>query len=164
MSAFDIAIIVFLLLPALIGVIYGFLNIVFSLLSWAVALGVSIKFMPYFVPLLASYVETELIRSGLVFIGLFVISLMLLSLLSYFVVKLLGRTGLTAVDRILGLFFGMALGVSIISVMIFLAGFTLLPAEQWWQQSKLVDPFERIGIWCNQFLPESISQYHSFDI
>ncbi len=162
MSGFDIAIIVLILLPAVVGVFYGFLNIVFSLLSWAIALGLSIKLMPYFSPLLAAYVETELIRTGLAFVGLFIISLMLLSVISYFIVKLLGRTGLTAADRVLGLFFGMGLGVVIISVIIFLAGFTLLPAENWWQQSKLVDPFERIGIWCSKFLPESISEYHSF--
>lgn len=163
MSAFDIFIIVLLALPAVIGVFYGFLNIVFSLLSWALAFGASIKLLPYFTPLLEGFVETELLRTALAFVALFILCLVLLSLISYFIVKLLGRAGLTAADRILGLFFGMGLGVIIVAVIVFLGGFTLMPQENWWQQSKLVDPFERIGIWCYRFLPESIVEYHSYD-
>ena len=163
MSAFDISIIVLLVLPAVIGVFYGFLNIVFSLLSWALAFGASIKMLPYITPMLEGVVETELLRTALVFVALFIIFLVLLTLISYFIVKLLGRAGLTAADRILGLFFGMGLGATIVAVVVFLAGFTLMPQENWWQQSKLVDPFERIGIWCYRFLPDSIIEYHSYD-
>ena len=164
MSAFDIFIIAILGLPAIIGVFYGFLNIVFSLLSWAVAFGISIKLLPFFTPLLESQIETELLRTALTFAGLFIVCLIVLSVISFFIVKLLGRTGLTAADRLLGLFFGMGLGGIIVAVIVFLGGFTLMPQENWWQQSKLVDPFERIGIWCYRFLPESIVEYHSYDV
>ncbi len=77
--------------------------------------------------------------------------------------KLLGRTGLTAADRILGLFFGMGLGGLIVAVIIFLAGFTAFPQEPWWEESKLVDPFEHISIWSSHYLPESITDYHSYE-
>ncbi len=164
MTTVDIVIIVLIFLPALIGVFYGFLNIVFSLLSWALAFGISLKLLPYFTPLLAAHVETEVLRTALAFIGLFIVSLLILSAISFFIVKLLGRAGLTAADRILGLFFGMGLGGLIVAVVVFLSGFTLLPQEQWWRESKLVDPFERIGIWCYRFLPDSIVKYHSYDI
>ncbi len=83
--------------------------------------------------------------------------------ISYFIVKLLGRTGLTAADRILGLFFGMGLGGLIVAVIIFLAGFTAFPQEPWWEESKLVEPFEHISIWSARFLPESITEYHSYE-
>ena len=164
MTTIDIVIIVLICLPALIGVFYGFLNIVFSLLSWALAFGVSIKLLPYFAPLLEGHVETELLRTSLAFAGLFIVSLLILSAISFFIVKLLGRAGLTAADRMLGLFFGMGLGGLIVAVVVFLSGFTLLPQEHWWRESKLVDPFERIGIWCYRFLPESIIEYHSYDV
>ncbi len=163
MSAFDIVIISVLILPAIVGVFYGFLNIVFSLLSWALAFGASIKLLPLATPLFSNVVENELLRTALAFVASFIICLVLLSLLSYFIVKLLGRAGLTAADRILGLFFGMGLGVIIVAVIVFLGGFTLMPQENWWERSKLVDPFERIGIWCYRFLPESIIEYHSYD-
>lgn len=163
MSTTDIVILCLIALPSIVGVFYGFLNIVFSLLSWAISLGLSIKLVPYFSPLLESYVDTPLLRIILAFIGLFILSLLIMTGISYLIVKLLGRTGLTAADRILGLLFGMGLGGFIVAVIVFLAGFTAFPQEIWWKESKLVLPFERISIWSSRFLPESITEYHSYE-
>ncbi|HSR61811.1 MAG TPA: CvpA family protein [Gammaproteobacteria bacterium] len=163
MQIADILILVLFALPALVGVFYGFLNIAFSLLAWTLALGVSAKFTPYFSPMLSSWIETPLIRVVLAFVGLFIISLIILTGIGFLIVKLLGRTGLTATDRILGLFFGMGLGTAIITVVVFLAGFTALPAEDWWQESRLVGPFERLSIWGERFLPESMVEYHGYE-
>lgn len=163
MSTADIVILCLIVLPTIVGVFYGFLNILFSLLSWAVSLGLSIKLVPYFSPLLENYVDTPILRIVLAFVALFILSLLIMSGISYFVVKLLGRTGLTAADRILGLFFGMGLGGLIVAVIIFMAGFTAFPQEPWWEQSKLAAPFERISIWSSRFLPESITEYHSYE-
>lgn len=162
MSTADIVILCFIVLPTIVGLCYGFLNILFSLLSWAVSLGLSIKLVPYFSPLLENHVDTPILRIILAFIALFILSLLILSGISYLIVKLLGRTGLTAADRILGLFFGMGLGGLIVAVIIFLGGFTAFPQEPWWEESKLVEPFEHISIWSSRFLPESITEYHSY--
>jgi len=162
MSTADIVILCLLALPTIVGFFYGFLNILFSLLSWAVSLGLSIKFAPYFSPLLESLIDTQYLRIVLAYTGIFILSLLILSSISVLIVKLLGRTGLTAADRILGLFFGMGLGGLIITVVVLLAGFTRIPQDPWWEESKLVEPFERISIWSSQFLPESITDNHSY--
>jgi membrane protein required for colicin V production len=162
MQTVDIVILASLLLPAIVGAVYGFLNIVFSLAAWGVALGVALKFSARFSPLLSGYVESPLLRDVLAFICVFVISLILLSIAGYFIVKLLGRTGLTAADRIFGFLFGIALGGAIIAVLVFLAGFTAVPREPWWESSVLVQPFERMGVWARGFLPENVAQYHSY--
>ena len=164
MSSVDFLILALLLVPGLVGIMYGFLNIIFSILAWGFAFAISVKFGAYFSPLLEAYVETVLIRNILAFAGLFIISLVIFTLVGYFIVKLLGRTGLTAADRILGFFLGLGLGGSIITVLVFLAGFTALPREDWWQASILMDPFEHICRWGGQFLPENISNYHGYDI
>ncbi len=162
MSIIDIVILVAILVPALVGVIYGFLNIILSIIAWVIALGIAVKFSHYFAPLLVAYVETELLRNALAFIGLFMLSLMIFTGMGYFMIKLLGRTGLSAADRILGLLFGTGLGGAIVAVMIFLAGFTDLSNELWWQQSLLVKPFERTAVWGRQFTPENIAKYHHY--
>lgn len=164
MQTLDIVILVALALPALVGAIYGFLNILFSIVAWVLALGISVKFAPYFAPLLENHIETPVIRDMLAFAGLFLSSLLILTAIGYFVVKLLGRTGLTAADRILGFLFGLALGASITAVVVFLAGFTKLPVEPWWQGSMLVEPFERIAVWADRFLPDNVVEYHSYAV
>ena len=164
MQTVDIVILVVLLLPALVGAMYGFLNILFSIAAWLLALGISVKFAHFFTPMMEPYVDTPILRDMLAFAGLFILSLMILSGIGYFLVKLLGRTGLTAADRILGLLFGLALGACITTVVVFLAGFTKLPAEPWWQGSSVVGPFERMSIWAGQFLPENVAEYHTYEV
>ena len=163
MTTADISILCVILLPTIVGVIYGFLNIIFSLISWLVSLGLAVKLVPYFSPLLDNYVDTPILRIILVFIALFILCLLIMSGLSYFVIKLLGKTGLTAADRILGLFFGMGLGVLVVAVVVFLAGFTAFPKEIWWKESKLMEPFEILSIWGSNYLGESVTKYHSYE-
>lgn len=163
MHAIDIVILVCLALPALVGMLYGFLNIAFSMLAWALALGLAVKFTPVFSPLLEGSVQIPILRIMLAFTGLFIISLVILTGIGFLVVKLIGRTGLTATDRILGLFFGMGLGAVIVLVVVFMAGFTALPAEAWWKRSLLLQPFERVAVWSERFLPRSITGYHGYD-
>jgi len=164
MQSADIVILVVIGLPALVGVIYGFLNIAFSILAWALALGIAAKFTPFFSPMLGSSIDTPILRIILAFTGLFIISLVIFTGIGFLIVKLLGRTGLTATDRILGLFFGIGLGTVIVLVVIFLAGFTALPAEPWWQTSKVLEPFERVSIWAEKYLPESMAKYHGYEV
>ncbi len=162
MQLVDIGILAALLLPALAGVFYGFLNIVLSIIAWVAALGISFKLTGVFSPMLASLIETEIVRSTLTFVLLFMASLILLTAAGYFMLKLLGRSGLTAADRILGLLFGFGLGAAVVAVAIFLAGFTDLTRASWWQQSLLVSPFERTAVWVRQFLPDSLAKYHYY--
>jgi len=158
----DIVILAILILPALAGVVYGFLNILFSIIAWALALAIALKFGQVFSPLLENYIETPLVRDVLTFIVLFIISLMIFTALGYFIVKLLGRTGLTAADRILGFFFGAALGCAIVAAVVFLAGFTSLPESDWWRESMIIEPFQRMALWAGQFSPDNVSKYHRY--
>ncbi len=164
MLTIDIVILVILAIPALVGIFYGFLNIVFSLLAWAIASGIAIKFTSIFAPLLESYIDTPIVRTVLAFAGLFIISLMIFSTLGYFIVKLLGRSGLTAADRILGLLFGIGLGGVMVSVGIFLAGFTAFPEEDWWHSSRLIEPFQKVCVWGQQYLPEGMAKHHGYEV
>jgi membrane protein required for colicin V production len=163
MQTVDIGILVLLALPAIVGVLYGFLNIVFSIVAWTLASVIAVKFGVYFTPMLASLTETVLLQKILAFIGVFIISLMILTGIAYLIMKLLGRTGLTGADRILGLFFGFALGGFIVAVIIFMAGFTALPKEQWWRESVMIQPFQLISDWGHQFLPEDFANHHGYD-
>jgi len=163
MQIVDIGILVFLALPAIIGVLYGFLNIVFSIVAWTLASAIAVKFGAYFTPMLANLIETVLLQKILAFVGVFIISLMILTGIAYFIMQLLGRTGLTGADRILGLFFGFGLGAFIVAVIIFLAGFTAMPKEQWWRDSVIIPPFQLIADWGHQYLPEDFADHHGYE-
>ena len=162
MQTIDIIIVIVLLLPALAGIIYGFLNIAFSLCAWALAFCIAAVFSARFAPMLESFIDTPALRLLLVFVGLFMVSLIILTILSTFAIKLLSKVGLTPVDRLLGVFLGLGLGVLIVQLIIFLSGFTALPQEAWWGRSKIIKPFETVSIWSRRYLPEQLLEHHSY--
>jgi membrane protein required for colicin V production len=162
MELTDIILLVTLLIPGVVGALYGFLNIIFSIVAWGIAFGISFKFGADLAPMLVNYIETPILQNIAAFAGLFIASLMIFSLLSFFIVKLIGKAGLTATDRILGLFLGIGLGDFIIAFGVFLAGFTGFPEEPWWNSSLMIEPFQRIAQWSHLYLPEDISSFHGY--
>ena len=162
MEGVDIGILVVLFLPAIMGLLYGFLNVMFSIAAWIMAILVAVKFSGYFSPLLEAYLE-PLLRGVVAFAGVFIISLVIFTTLGYFVVKLLGRTGLTAADRFLGFFFGIGLGSAIITLLVFLAGFTAISKHEWWHEAVLIEPFQRVSVWGRGFLSEDIAVHHRYE-
>ena len=162
MEGVDIGILVILFLPAIMGLLYGLLNVLFSVAAWIMAVVTATKLSGLFSPLLADYLEPVL-RSVVAFAGVFIISLVIFTALGYFIVKLLGRTGLTAADRFLGFFFGIGLGGAIITILIFLAGFTAISKHEWWHEAVLIEPFQRVCMWGQRFLSEDIAVYHRYE-
>jgi len=71
-------------------------------------------------------------------------------------------TGLSGTDRLLGMLFGLLRGAALGSVAVLLAGFTPLPADPWWQQSRIVPSFQRGAEWLRTWLPESVAQEVNF--
>ena len=162
MEGVDIGILVVLFLPAIMGLLYGLLNVLFSIAAWIMAGLVAVKFSGWFSPLLEAYLEPAL-RNIIAFAGVFIISLVIFTTLGYFVVKLLGRTGLTAADRFLGFFFGIGLGGAIITLLVFLAGFTAMSKHEWWHEAVLIEPFQRVSVWGRGFLSEDIAVHHRYE-
>ena len=162
MAGVDIGILVVLFLPALMGLLYGLLNVLFSIAAWIMAVVAAATLSGYFSPLLDDYLEPVL-RDVIAFAGVFIISLVIFTGLGYFVVKLLGRTGLTAADRFLGFFFGIGLGGAIITILVFLAGFTAISKHEWWHEAVLIEPFQRVCVWGQRFLSEDIAAYHRYE-
>ena len=162
MEGVDIGILVVLFLPAIMGLLYGLLNILFSMAAWILAVLTAVKTSAYFSPLLEAYLEPVL-RDVIAFAGVFIISLVIFTTLGYVVVKLLDRTGLTAADRFLGFFFGIGLGGVIVTILVFLAGFTAVSKQEWWHEAVLIEPFQRVCVWGQRFLAEDIAMYHRYE-
>ena len=162
MEGVDIGILIILFLPAIMGLLYGLLNVLFSVAAWIMAVVTAAKVSGYLSPLLADYLDPVL-RNVIAFAGVFIISLVIFTALGYFVVKLLGRTGLTAADRFLGFFFGIGLGAAMIIILVFLAGFTAISKHEWWHEAVLIEPFQRVCVWGQRFVSEDIAVYHRYE-
>lgn len=150
MNWLDYAILVIIALSAIISVIRGFVREVLSLIVWIGAFWIGIRFSPQAAVYLQDYIASPTLQMVTAFTILFVATLLLGALVNYLAGQLVGRTGLSGTDRIIGIVFGVARGVVVVAVLMLAAGLTALPREPWWQQSTLIPHIQplicRVGV------------------
>lgn len=162
MAWFDIAILTVVLVSTLISLIRGFVKESISLATWIVSGLIAMTYYLVLADLLLPYVESPTISQAVAFAILFITSLIVGAIINYMVSQLVSKTGLSGTDKLLGMIFGAARGVLIISMIILFAGLTPMPAEDWWKQSILVPHFMEIAVWIQQWMPADIAGRFKF--
>lgn len=133
----DIVILIVIVFSLAFGLWRGLIKEVLSLLTWIAALLVSRVYSEPLAGLMTGMVENEGIRYVSAFAILFFIVMMLGTFLNSLMSKLLSVAGLKLADRLLGAGFGMARGVIIVLVIMFIASMFVSETELW-HQSQLV--------------------------
>jgi membrane protein required for colicin V production len=160
MTVVDVVIIFVIVQSALFGILRGFMKESISLAKWIIATWVAATFAPKLAPMLPAAVESEALRQAISFATLFILVFLLGTLISHLVTRMLIKTGLTSVDRVLGLGFGLIRGVLIIMIFVIVGGhFPQLPQQDWWQQSVLLERFEEIVIRMQDYVPNMDMSY-----
>jgi membrane protein required for colicin V production len=154
----DYAIIGIIAISALISVTRGFVREVLSLMAWIAAFWVALSFSQEAAVYLEPHIEADTARHVVAFVGLFLVTLIVVALINYLVVQLIEKTGVSGTDMVLGMVFGIARGIVIVGLMVLLAGVTALPQEPWWQESLLIDHFVSLALWIRDFLPPDLAQ------
>lgn len=156
MTIFDFVVLLILLVSTFISVMRGLLREVLSLASWVGAFFVA----KYGAPLVAAWLTGMVSHSGarlaLAFVLVMIASVLLFSLLSLQIAKVVKITGLRGTDRALGAFFGFARGVLVAVLLVLVAGLTPLPKERYWQDAFFRVPLETMASWMRPRLPESV--------
>jgi membrane protein required for colicin V production len=158
MAWLDFVIIGIISLSAVISLIRGFVREAFSLAVWFLAFWVSWSFFRDLAVQLEPWIDTPSVRLGVAFTILMVVTLVIGGLVNYLIIQLVERTGLSGSDRLIGMIFGIARGVLLVSALVLLAGLTPFPGDPWWQNSHLVPYFEELAVWLMELLPEDIAQ------
>lgn len=138
-NAADWIIVAVVVLSALMSLARGFVREALSLLVWFVAFVVAFFFSERLAPLLVELIELPSLRYLAAFAILFVATLIVGSVVNFLVVQLVRMTGLSAVDRLLGVMFGLCRGVLIaLLILMFLPKMIPVQQDPWWQQSRLI--------------------------
>jgi membrane protein required for colicin V production len=140
-------------LSGLVGLFRGLVREVLSLLTWALAIFVAIRFSPDFARLFETILHSPTMRLVAAFALLFVVSLILAGMLGYLLTRLLELSGLSGIDRLAGLIFGVARGALILAVGVFMARTTPFPKEVQWQESRLIPVFQSLALWLEAQVP-----------
>lgn len=144
----DWVLLAIVLISALISLKRGFIKESLSLLIWFAAFVIALVFHYQAGVLLEPYIESPSLRKSAAVLLLFIASLLLGSLLLFIIHKLIAATGLSGLDRLLGVIFGALRGVVLVVLLLMLAQLILpVTQEQWWQRSVLVPHFILLEDW-----------------
>ena len=153
MSWFDLLILGIIALSALISLIRGFVKESISLISWIIAGVLAFRYFSPMSELLEPYLSAPTIRSITAFGILFVSTLLVGAIINFIMSQLVSKTGLSGTDKALGVAFGGARGVLIVTLLVLLASLTPMPDTQWWQDSAMVGFFQQLGEWVKGIIP-----------
>ena len=162
MSWLDIIIIGVIALSALISLIRGFVKESISLISWIVAGVIAFRYFSPMAGLLEPYVASPTVRGIAGFAILFISTLVVGAIVNFIMSQLVSKTGLSGTDKALGVVFGGARGVLIVTMIVLLASLTPMPEAQWWQDSASVGFFQQLAEWVKGVIPADAVDSFSF--
>ncbi len=162
MSWFDIAIILGILVSSLISLVRGFVKESISLATWLIAGFIALSYHQVLSELLLPYIASPTLSVAAAFAGLFIATLIVGAIINYMVSQLVSKTGLSGTDKTLGVIFGAARGILIVAMVVLFAGLTPIPSEPWWQDSMMVEQFQKIAEWIKNLLPSDLASRFTF--
>ncbi len=143
----DWTLIVIILLSSLMSLKRGFIKEALSLATWVVAFIVARTFHPHVQTLLIDSIEQATLRTIAAFCILFIGTLIVGAGVNFLVGALVKLTGLSPIDRLLGVAFGLARGLVLSVVIIAVVRLTPFVNSDWWQQSIMIENLSILEQW-----------------
>jgi len=163
MTSFDYAVMAIIGLSVLISVFRGLVKELLSIVSWFLAFVVAKFYTEDLVFLLPDTIPSEGLRYLAAFLILFLATLLVLTLLGIALSKIIQVAGMGWIDKLLGVFFGLARGVFVVCLIVMLAGLTSLPQQPAWRSALLSAPLEATVELILPWLPSSLAEKINFD-
>ena len=116
MATLDIVVLAVILFSSLIAFALGFVRVVLGLAGWVGAALITIYAFPFARPVAQHWIPNALVADVAALGIVFIVALILLSVVSHAISRVVRNSALSILDRTLGLAFGLALGVAIVCV------------------------------------------------
>lgn len=152
----DIILLVVMVMSALLAMVRGFMREVLSIASWIAAAAATLYAYPRLLPAAKQYFNNDLFASLAVIGGVFVGTLLIVSILTIKLSDKIQDSRIGALDRTLGFLFGLARGL-IIVVVAFAFFAWLVPDRsqpEWVRNAKSRVILQGTGQWLISMLPE----------
>jgi membrane protein required for colicin V production len=152
----DIFLIVVMLISGLLAMVRGFMREILSIAAWAMAAAVTLYFYSRLLPFAKQYFNNDYVAAGATIGGLFLGTLIIVSILTVRISDKILDSRIGALDRTLGFLFGLGRGL-IIVVVAFVFFDWLVPQKSQPEavrtaRSRVV--LQSTGEWLKSLLPE----------
>ncbi|WP_169568740.1 CvpA family protein [Sneathiella limimaris] len=156
----DAVILAILLISAVFGFIRGFVKEVLSISGWVGASFLALYLFPILKPYVRNYIDNLLLADILTGAGIFILSLVALSFLTHMISEKVKASALGALDRSLGIFFGIARAVVIVGI-VWLVFVQFIPPEDRPEvvtEARLMPVAKESGIFLARLTPPDMQE------
>ena len=152
-----------MLISGLLAMIRGFMREILSIAAWAAAAVATILLYNRLLPIAKANIPSDMLATGAVIGGVFLITLLMVSIITVRISDMILDSRIGALDRTLGFLFGLGRGL-IIVVVAFLFFSWLVPGNKQPEgvrnaKSRVV--LENTGEWLQALLPQDMDNYLS---
>lgn len=158
----DFLILIIIGISVVISFVRGFIKEVISLISWILSAWIGFMLAGPLSSVVA-FTKVESINTLVAFLIVFVGLVFLGALVNFLVGRVIRKTPFSVPDRMLGVGFGFLRGFLIVTLMVFFAGLTPMPNDDWWNKSFTITKLENVAEWLRDRLPERIAKQFEYD-
>jgi membrane protein required for colicin V production len=152
----DVVLIVVMLISGLLAMVRGFMREILSIIAWILAAGATLYAYSKLLPLAKQYFNNDIVAAVAVIGGVFLLTLLIVSILTVRISDMVLDSRVGALDRTLGFLFGLARGLVIV-VVAFMFFNWLVPDRsqpEWVRSAKSKVVLTGTGQWLMSMLPE----------
>ena len=159
-SYLDLILIAVVLISALLAMVRGFTREILAIGSWIAAAGAAYAFHPLALPLVKPYIAKDSIALAVAVGAIFLVTLIVVSLITVRISDMILDSKIGALDRSLGFVFGAGRGFLLCTIAFVFFAF-LVPEKSypsWVQDSKTRPLLEATGNSLQALLPDNLDQ------
>jgi len=153
----DIGLIVIMLVSALLATVRGFMREILSIIAWVLAAGATLYAYAKLLPFAKQYFNSDIVAAVAVIGGVFLLTLIVVSIVTVRISDMVLDSRIGALDRTLGFLFGLGRGL-IIVVVAYMFFDWLVPDRskpEWVLHAKSRVVLSSTGEWLKEQLPEN---------
>jgi membrane protein required for colicin V production len=158
-SWLDVILIVIMLVSGFLAMVRGFTREVLSIFSWAVAAVAALYLTPKYASLLYPYIDNQSVAQIVFAAGVFIITLIVVSLITFRVSDRVLDSRVGALDRTVGFVFGLARGFLLVAIVFIL--FSALARDQpdWVRNARSYNLLQQTQLAIESLLPMDPEQF-----
>src|SRR6266568_681142 len=152
----DILLLAVMLISGLLAMIRGFMREILSIGAWGVAALATLYAYAKVLPIAKSYFSSDMVAAGVTVGGVFLLTLLIVSIITVRISDMVLDSRVGALDRTLGFLFGLGRGLVIV-VVAFLFFAWLVPDRsqpEWVRSAKSKIVLQGTGQWLMSMLPD----------
>lgn len=165
MNWLDLGVVAIIVLSAVFAFARGFVREAFSVIAWVGAAAITLYGFGWAYDRLEPYIHNPLLSQVVAGFGLFIASLVVLTMVTGIMARMIHATAFSPIDRTLGFVFGLVRGVFLVCLAYLLVAMALPPTDwpPWLREAKSGPYLSEGADLLKGFLPESL-KFKSADL